>query len=100
MFAVYSCDLTVCGVCFVPMPARQSFLILGIFIFRRCHSRYLLEQAGEVLLVCISQLPGCHADRIIFVPQHLLSHVQPHQLKVFVHAFSGLELEQVAEIAR
>jgi AraC-like DNA-binding protein len=28
MFAVYSCDLTVCGVCFVPMPARQSFLIL------------------------------------------------------------------------
>lgn len=49
MFAVYSCDLTVCGVCFVPMPARQSFLILCIFIFRRCHSRYLLEQAGEVL---------------------------------------------------
>ena len=36
----------------------------------------------------------------ILLSHHLLSHVQPHQLKVFVHAFSGLELEQVAEIAK
>lgn len=34
---------------FCANAGKTTFLILGIFIFRRCHSRYLLEQAGEVL---------------------------------------------------
>lgn len=34
---------------FCANAGKTILLILCIFIFRRCHSRYLLEQAGEVL---------------------------------------------------